>query len=238
MNGEFQAYAENQVDKKWTKLDEYQSNGGPQNEVYLSNGNAIAFKVSSNAVVQISARAVEDGKTAMLVAGGKTVEIKSNTEMYYEVPAENGVVTIKNTGDGMLALGNLKLSGGVSTQTLTAADEEIVLALLSAEPAPVEPEKPETPVFTPEKLNVSAKSFKVIRNKLVTVTVHASTDVARLTINGKTVSPTNGLLVKRGWSKEYIYLFTDTVKRDVSKTYEIVAYNAAGTASAGKTVTG
>ena len=78
----------------------------------------------------------------------------------------------------------------------------------------------------------------MIRNKLVTVTVHASTDVARLTINGKTVSPTNGLLVKRGWSKEYIYLFTDTVKRDVSKTYEIVAYNADGTASAPVQVTG
>ena len=148
--------------------------------------------------------------------------------MYYTVIAQKNVVTIKNTGDGMLALGNLKLPADTGTQALTAADEEIVLSLLSMDPAPA---------FAP-KLSAAARSIKVIRNKLVTVTVHASTDVARLTINGKTVSPTNGLLVKRGWSKEYIYLFTDTVKRDVSKTYEIVAYNADGTASAPVQVTG
>ena len=149
--------------------------------------------------------------------------------MYYKVTADaNGIITIKNGGTGMLALGNLKLPADTSTQTLTAADEEIVLSLLSMDPAPA---------FAP-KLSAAARSIKVIRNKLVTVTVHASTDVARLTINGRTVSPTNGLLVKRGWSKEYIYLFTDTVKRDVSKTYEIIAYNADGTASAPVQVTG
>lgn len=238
LHGEFQAYAENQANKKWTKLDEYQSNGGPQNEVYLSNGNAIAFKVSHDAVVQISARAVEDGKTASLIVNGKKRELTSNTEMYYTVTADRGVITISNDGVGMLALGNLKLSGEASTQALTAADEEIVLALLSAEPAPVEPEKPETPVFTPEKLNVSVKSVKVIRNKLVTVTVHASTDVEKLTINGRVVKPMNALLVKRGWSKEYIYMFTDTVKRSDSKDYEVIAYNAAGTAGAPVQVTG
>ena len=149
--------------------------------------------------------------------------------MYYEVTAgANGIITIKNGKTGMLALGNLKLPADTSTRALTAADEEIVLSLLSMDPAPA---------FAP-KLSAAARSIKVIRNKLVTVTVHASTDVARLTINGKTVSPTNGLLVKRGWSKEYIYLFTDTVKRDVSKTYEIIAYNADGTASAPVQVTG
>lgn len=240
LHGEFQAYAENQANKKWTKLDEYQSNGGPQNEVYLGNGDAIAFKVGdAGTKVQISARAVSG--MAQLVVNDKVVQeqLTSNTEMYYEVTAgANGIITIKNGETGMLALGNLKLPSGTSPQALTAADEEIVLALLSAEPAPVEPEKPETPVFTPEKLNVSVKSVKVIRNKLVTVTVHASTDVEKLTINGRAVNPMNALLVKRGWSKEYIYLFTDTVKRNDSKDYEVVAYNAAGTASAGKTVTG
>ena len=89
-----------------------------------------------------------------------------------------------------------------------------------------------------EKLDVSVKSLNVIRNKLVTVTVNASTDVAKLTINGQTVKPMNSLLVKRGWSKEYIYVFTDTAKRGESKTYEIIAYNADGVASEARTVTG
>ena len=188
------------------------------------------------ATVQISARAVGSDAAKLVVNGEEIAEIKSNTEMYYTVTADSsGVITIRNDGEGMLALGNLKLPKGVTSTELTAADEEIVLALLSAEPAPAEPE---TPVFTPEKLNVSVKSIKVIRNKLVTVTVHASTDVEKLTINGREVKPMNALLVKRGWSKEYIYVFTDTVKRSDSKNYEVIAYNAAGTASAGKTVTG
>ena len=229
VNKEFIAYVEGSDGNTWTK-DTYEANGGPQNEVYLGNGtDAIAFKVgNAGTKVQISARAVSG--PAQLVVNNKVVQqLTSNTEMYYEVTADNdGIITIKNGETGMLALGNLKLPADTSTQALTAADEEIVLSLLSMDPAPA---------FAP-KLSAAARSFKVIRNKLVTVTVHASTDVARLTINGKTVSPTNGLLVKRGWSKEYIYLFTDTVKRDASKTYEIIAYNADGTAGAPVQVTG
>lgn len=221
----FKAYVEGDKPGEWTQTD-YEAEGGPQNEIYLKKGQAIAFKVDTSDPIQISARAVSG--TAQLVNGTSKTDLTTNTEMYYTVIAQKNVVTIKNTGDGMLALGNLKLPADTSTQALTAADEEIVLSLLSMDPAPA---------FAP-KLSAAARSFKVIRNKLVTVTVHASTDVARLTINGKTVSPTNGLLVKRGWSKEYIYLFTDTVKRDVSKTYEIVAYNADGTASAPVQVTG
>ena len=93
-------------------------------------------------------------------------------------------------------------------------------------------------MFTPEKLDVKVKSVNVIRNKLVTVTVTASTDVAELTINGKTLKPINSLLVKRGWSSEYVYVLTDTVKRSESKSYEIIAYDANGLASEPKIVTG
>lgn len=224
--GKFKAYVEGGKADEWTQTN-YEANGGPQNEVYLGKGHAIAFKVNTNEPIQISARAVSKEAT-MTVNGNTTQALTSNTEMYYTVTPKDGVVAISNDGDNMLALGNLKLPAGTSTQTLTAADEEIVLSLLSMDPAPA---------FAP-KLSAAARSVKVIRNKLVTVTVHASTDVARLTINGKTVSPTNGLLVKRGWSKEYIYLFTDTVKRDASKTYEIIAYNADGTAGAPVQVTG
>ena len=224
--GTFKAYVEGNKDSQWTQAD-YEANGGPQNEVYLGKGHAIAFKVNTDEPIQISARAVS-GPAQLIVNGTSVKELTSNTEMYYTVTPKEGVVAIRNDGDNMVALGNLKLPADTSTQALTAADEEIVLSLLSMDPAPA---------FAP-KLSAAARSIKVIRNKLVTVTVHASTDVTRLTINGRTVSPTNGLLVKRGWSKEYIYLFTDAVKRDVSKTYEIIAYNADGTASAPVTVTG
>lgn len=245
LNGEFQAYVEGEDGKTWAQTN-YEGAGGPQNEVYLGNGtDAIAFKVNPGIkTIQISARAVND-KPATLVAGGQEIAtITSYTEMYYKVPVTNRIVTIQNVGEGLLALGNLKLltpdnaAAPVSLMPLSADDEPVVLSLLRMAPASVEPEEPETPVFTPEKLNVSVKSLNVIRNKLVTVTVNASTDVEKLTINGQTVNPINSLLVKRGWSKEYIYVLADTVKRGESKNYEIIAYNAGGTPSAAKTVTG
>ena len=72
----------------------------------------------------------------------------------------------------------------------------------------------------------------------MTVTVSASADVDKLTINGKTLYPTNSLLVQWGLSKTYTYIYVDTVKRTESKSYEIVAYNDAGVASAPVTVQG
>lgn len=233
----FTAYTESKTGE-WTK-DNYESSGGPQNEVYLAKGNAIAFKVDKNETVQISARAVS-GAAKLVVNGAEIQTLTSNTEMYYTVTAtESGIITIENTGDGMLALGNLKLPAKTETQSLTEEDQAAVVALLSMAPtAPVEPEEPETSVFTPEKLDVNVKSLNVIRNKLVTLTVTTSTDVASLTVNGKTVKPTNSWLVKMGWSDEYVYVLADKVKRSESKTYEVIAYNADGAASAVQTVTG
>lgn len=242
-NGSFTAYAENQTTSEWTQAN-YEGNGGPQNEVYLAQGHAIVFKVNAGATVQISSRAAKG--TPNLIVNGKVIvpNLVSNTEMYYNVTAtSDGIVTIQNdVADSLLALGNLKMSTDIQVMPLSLEDEVTVFTLLRMAPAPGEPEVPEEPeeteVFTPEKLNVSVKSFNVIRNKLVTVTVNASTDVEKLTINGQTVKPMNSLLVKRGWSKEYIYVFTDTVKRGESKSYEIVAYDADGLASEPKSVTG
>ena len=242
-NGSFTAYAENQTTSEWTQAN-YEGNGGPQNEVYLAQGHAIVFKVNAGATVQISSRAAK-GTPNLMVNGTVIVpNLVSNTEMYYNVTAtSDGIVTIQNNvADSLLALGNLKMSTDIQVMPLSLEDEVTVFTLLRMAPAPGEPEVPEEPeeteVFTPEKLNVSVKSFNVIRNKLVTVTVNASTDVEKLTINGQTVKPMNSLLVKRGWSKEYIYVFTDTVKRGESKSYEIVAYDADGLASEPKSVTG
>ena len=91
-------------------------------------------------------------------------------------------------------------------------------------------------MFTPAKLDVKVKSLGVIRNKVVTVTVTASTDVAKLTINGKVVKPTNSLMVKYGLSKNYTYVFTETLKKSESKDYVIVAYDENGVASEPVTV--
>ena len=218
-------------DTDWTVRTDYENAGGPQNEIYLRKTNgensAIAFKVDPNAIVQISARAVENKKAATLYVNGNETVIATNTEMYYTVKAnERGIVTIKNTGEGMLALGNLKIKNGAQAAALSEEDYPAAIALLSLNAAP---ETPDT-VFEP---TISAKvtTTKFIRSKVVTLTVSASADVAKLTVNDKELRPTNGWLVSMGWSKSYNYILTETVKKSETKTYEIIGYSADGTPS-------
>ena len=242
-NGGFTAFTEN-GGGKWTTRGDYESNGGPQNEIYLRSsdgtaGDAVAFSVGANQTVQISARAVEsNGKTAkMVVNGGIPVGISSNTEMYYVVTAgDDGIITIKNIGEAMLALGNLKVK---STQTVAElSDEQIpmAIALLSMAPAPEEPEQPAA--FTPEHFDAKVSATRLGRNKIVRLTVTTSSDVAKLTVNGKELRPVNGWLVKMGWSSSYTYILSEKMPRNGSKPFEIICYNADGVASAARVVTG
>lgn len=228
----FTAFVEGSTaDNKWEARDKYENAGGPQNEIYLrktdGENSAIAFKVNANAIVQISARAVENEKAAKLYVNGDEIAIATNTEMYYTYTAgANGIVTIKNTGEGMLALGNLKIKNGTQAAALNEEDYPAAIALLSLNAAP---ETPDT-VFEP---TISAKvtTTKFIRSKVVTLTVSASADVAKLTVNGTELRPTNGWLVSMGWSKSYNYILTETVKKSETRTYEIIGYSADGTAS-------
>lgn len=229
--GNFTAFVEN-GSGEWTARDQYENAGGPQNEIYLratggTINDAVAFKINPNATVQISARAVENEKAAKLYVNGNETVIATNTEMYYTVTAnERGIVTIKNTGEGMLALGNLKIKNGTQPAALSEEDYPAAIALLSLNAAP---ETPDT-VFEP---TISAKvtTTKFIRSKVVTLTVSASADVAKLTVNGKELRPTNGWLVSMGWSKSYNYILTETVKKSETRTYEIIGYSADGTPS-------
>lgn len=228
----FTAFVEGSTaDSKWKARDQYENAGGPQNEIYLRKTNgensAIAFKIDPNAIVQISARAVENEKAAKLVVNGTETVIATNTEMYYTFTAgADGIVTIKNEGEGMLALGNLKIKNGTQAVALSEEDYPAAIALLSLNAAP---ETPDT-VFEP---TISAKvtTTKFIRSKVVTLTVSASADVAKLTVNGTELRPTNGWLVSMGWSKSYNYILTETAKKSETKTYEIIGYSADGTPS-------
>lgn len=217
------AYTEN-GDKIDIAVKDYEAAGGPQNEVYLRNGQAVVFQIAGVDKIQVSLRAV--GAAPAMWNG---TNIKSNTEMYYELTANNGVFTIANSSKNLLAIGNVKVPAA-ATEIKTARElpEEVVarsirMALNAA------PETPDT-VFEP---TISAKvtTTKFIRSKVVTLTVSASADVAKLTVNGTELRPTNGWLVSMGWSKSCNYILTETVKKSETRTYEIIGYSADGTAS-------
>ena len=249
-NENFESFAYVEGDATGYNQADYEKSGGPQNELYLKAGHGVVIRVDGQGAAQFSARAVTGScGFSVLVEGFDTQQYTANhnTELYYAAPG-TGVITVfnKSTTD-MLALGNLKVLGGATVSTLSAEDiQAACLMLANAFPVdPGESEEPEVPVepetpavFEPSKLDVKVKSTSILFNKLVTVTVSASADVDKLTINGKTLYPTNSLLVKWGLSKTYTYIYVDTVKRTESKSYEIVAYNDAGLASAPVTVQG
>ena len=238
------AFVDTDSNEKEISVDAYEAAGGPQNEIYLLNGENkfVQFmlvdsngQAMDNTPIQVSLRAV----SASTASNEIVDNLVSTTEMYYTVTSnENGIVTITNTGNGMLAIGNVKLPAGADTKAPIEVETQLLLsaarAAMNAAPVDPEPEQPE--VFTPEHLDASVSTIRFFRNKLVTLTVSASSDVAKLTVNGRELRPTNGWLVRMGWSDTYTYVLTDTVKKNDSKTYEIVAFDANGVASAAKTV--
>ena len=213
------------------EVSDYEKLGGPQNEIYLQNNQVIAFKLrdkdgnaAANQDIQISLSAVS-GATQY----NKTNNIPSTMEMYYTLKTDDkGIVTIMNTGNDLLAIGNVKVPAGCTTVAPKEIDKQelvrsINLALNAA---------PETPdVGFDPAISAKVTTTRFIRSKVITLTVSASSDVAVLEVNGVELRPTNSWLVKMGWSDTYTYILTEKVPKNEIKTYKIVGYRADGAAS-------
>lgn len=232
MEGQFiTAYVDNGTVTN-CEVSNYEKQGGPQNEIYLQNNQTIAFKlldsngnVAANREIQISLSAVS-GATQY----NNINNISSTMEMYYTLKTdEYGIVTITNTGDDLLAIGNVKVPAGCTTVAPGDIDtQELVRSINLALNAA--PETPDT-AFDPA-ISAKVTTTRFIRSKVVTLTVSASSDVAVLKVNGVELRPTNSWLVKMGWSDTYTYILTEKVQKNEIKTYEIVGYRADGAASA------
>ena len=222
------------------------ANYGPNNEVYLANGQAISFKLTgaldSIASVQIGAKSPDgtDGAAVISVNGQK---VTTATEMYYAITdtAKSGnQVTIANNGTGILSLTNLKItyteSGkSVSLDKLSAADQENAVAqvrALFAAPA-VEP-------FNPDRFDASW-SRNVRKGETAKLTVKTSEDVEAITVNGETIDSFTERHERTGWGwwaktvtfREFTYTDTATVTKD----YTVCAVNGKGVSSDAITAT-
>lgn len=212
------------------------TNHGPNNEVYLTNGQAISFKLTGDlgsiASVQIGAKTPNGtGDVAKISVNGQ--EVKTATEMYYAITAAakgGQQVTIANDGSGILSLTNLKItytaSGkSVSLAPLTTADQENAVAQVRALFA--EPEQ----TFEPE--HFTAKwSRNVRKGGTATLTVKASADVEAITVNGEEITVYTTKTARSFWgSKETYHVFTYRVTNAATADYTVCALNAGGVAS-------
>ena len=220
------------------------ANYGPNNEVYLAQGQAISFKLTGNtneiASIQIGAKA-PDGKAAkMVVNSSETIELNTATEMYYTISSTDGQFTISNSGSGILSLTNLKITYKTSGQTvtlesLTAAEQANAVAMVQALfAAPVE-------TFSPEAFQ--ADWGRAVRaGKKATLTVKTSADVESVTVDGQSITRYTTRTQRTGWGwwspKVTYHVFTYTITAPAQTTdYAVCAVNAEGTASEAVTAT-
>ena len=142
---------------------DYEAAGGPQNEIYLAKGQSVSFAIQSGAPVQISASAVGN-QAAVLTVGSTNLTVDHNTEMYYKVAVgANNVLTVTNTGEGLLALGNLKTLEQLPVMTEEQVAEAVrATAQVFDVTLPEEPEvDPEEPDVDPEKPEVDPEGPEV-----------------------------------------------------------------------------
>lgn len=218
---EITAYTEN-GNGGAVKVTEYEKKGGPQNEIYLGKNQTVTFQIDGVNEIQVSLRAVNDTATWNRNA------ITSNTEMYYTLKKDSsGVFTIANSGNNLLAIGNVKIPGNAGgIQTASELPADVVLASVRMALGA----SGEGDTFDPA-ISAKVTTTRFIRSKVVTLTVSASADVEKLMVNGVELRPTNSWLVKMGWSDTYTYILTEKVQKNEIKTYEIVGYRADGAAS-------
>lgn len=227
------------------------ANYGPNNEVYLMNGQAITFKIPQNANVdsiQIGAKA-PDGKPAqMAVNADEPVEISTATEMYYKINvnvsmADQTVVIANKNGTGILSLTNLK----ITYTTKPAENEKVTLAALDTQ----EQENAVSLVralFTAPVATFSPETFEadwgraVRAGKKATLTVKTSADVESITVDGQSITSYTTRTQRTGWGwwspKVTYHVFTYTITAPAQTTdYAVCAVNAEGTASEAVTAT-
>ena len=229
------------------------ANIGPNNEVYLANGQAITFKLTGNldkiATVQIGAKSPNSSaeKTATMEVGAnvKQETLKTATEMYYDISAvkDGRIVTVTNTGEAILSLTNLKITYTEVNQTVSldkvSAEQQtqavqMVRALFA--PAPVEPEPEPEPekTFEPDRFEASW-SRNVMQGRKATLTVKTSEDVEAITVDGQTIRSYRTRTERVGFgrrAKRITYReFTYSMVAQESADFSVTAINAEGTES-------
>lgn len=214
-------------------------NYGPNNEVYLANGQAITFNVPKNAKiasVQIGAKAPNGSAAQMVVTGGNGLNqaLSTATEMYYKIGTAGDSFTITNTGTGILSLTNLKITfkdKQDSTIALTAPTaEEQTAAVMSVRALFAAPEQ----TFEPE--HFTAKwSRNVHKGGKATLTVKTSADVEAIMVGDQTIDSYKVRTERNGWGssakKMTYHVFTYTVTATATADYSICAVSDGGAVS-------
>lgn len=209
VDNKFYAYVE--TDGNHYQIKDYK-NKGPENEIYLTSGNYLFFKLSGYEStqydlksIQISAKAVTE--TAQLTnIGSNAVTLKTNTEMYYTLTVSKTnntneyYVSVGCGGDGdVISISAIKLPSGVTFERVSQSVIEDAISKLNA----VQNDEFVPAIFT-INADDSAKSGKKFY-----LSAQSSTDVDMFVVTYNDVDyeikPSNKGLVEAGVTDVYWY---------------------------------
>ena len=232
-------YMEYDGEQNIAVIKEYKKQG-PQNEIYLSAGNYVGFVLNGytgSETVMVSAKAVQEGAQLWAMPDYEVTSISTNlsaAEMYYDVTSyisedsELGYVLILgNSGEGLLALGGIKLAANV-----TPGESDDLASLIKYDKS--------SDAFNPDTFDVKYTA-NVKLGKKTALNVKTSLDVdhiavyydAELTnvVDGKDeVKPSNQKAVANGKAKLYSYSVSVKIE-ETENIFYVVAYDSNGNAS-------
>ncbi len=218
LKNNFAVYVEHDGNTGVYTIKDYK-NMGPKNEVYLTDGSAIAFIITgyepgnqSKYTVQVSMKAVQGESNVLVSKDDKTdneIPVYANTEMYYTVPVRTATLT--DSGDTIdyvlievpedandnvvISISGIKVSNNIKPVSDVETLGEILVNEASG-------------TFSPEVFSV--KKIESVKSKRkFTVSVSTSTDANKIlvTVDGTeyTLTPTNTSAVEIGATKIYSY---------------------------------
>ena len=233
-------YVEYDGDQEIWGIADYKQQG-PENEVYLTPGSAIAFALNGykeGNTVQISAKAISENEESNGVSSEALNGIATASEMYYTVQPkklDDGTYYVlidnANDSDAILSLSNLKISSNIQAAEGVDINETLIEKLN------------EHAAFTPETFKVSAPE-NLKYKKVATAVIKTSLDVENVYVsvdNGEEtkLDATNKKAVEN--KKANLYSFSTAIKSRVlgkgPHTYKFYAVNAKGDKSDTVTVT-
>lgn len=229
-------------------------NQGPQNEVYLTEFNAIGFVLEGyeeGMTVMVSAKAISDGAILGVMNNEEWAfepfgESLASAEMYYDISdyvveydTEKYMIAFRNEGAGVLSISELKLDKDIAPAAAAEAGVVVEKALEDSN---------EQFDFVPDRFEVSYNDA-VTTGRTTSITVKTSLPVADepektvakvelLDEDGNVVKEfnlSNKAAVNKGKATYCSYSASVKVTEDVK--YQVVAYNENGDASAPLEVT-
>lgn len=233
---------------------------GPNNEVYLASGQAIAFTldgITDNvADVQIGLKSVGGTATVKVynaadtsLANAKEEKLSTATGMYYSIAdLKDGIVVISNTGQsGMASVTDVKVTYKADPNAISTADSGVVFRMSRAavqttldsfidppveEPeTPVVPEEPEVVIEKADVKSVKADKETYTVKDTVKVTVETNNAAEYVTVNGNKITEFTEVDETRNWT------YTEKTAKVGQETFTAVAYNEEEEASESASVT-